>query len=52
MAIGMYHCEYCGVMVLAGLPHPSDDDVRFQGLEPYGEWIERTKNETKAEQIR
>lgn len=20
--IGMYHCPYCGAMVLAGLPHP------------------------------
>lgn len=21
--IGMYHCPYCGMMVLAALPHPS-----------------------------
>ncbi len=35
--IGMYHCEFCGAMVIAGLPHPTDDDVRFTGLTPYGE---------------
>lgn len=33
--IGMYHCPDCGAMVLAGVPHPSDDDVLDQGLEPY-----------------
>lgn len=30
--IGMFHCPYCGEMVLAGLPHPNefftlDDDL-------------------------
>lgn len=25
--IGMYHCPWCGMMVLAGLPHPDPDDV-------------------------
>lgn len=32
--IGMYHCPYCGMMVLAGLPHlspsaPADQDPRY-----------------------
>lgn len=22
MPIGMYHCPYCGAMVIAGVPHP------------------------------
>jgi hypothetical protein len=34
--IGMYHCEYCGAMVIAGLPHPSDAEVYCQGDTPYG----------------
>jgi DNA-binding LacI/PurR family transcriptional regulator len=29
--IGMYHCEYCGAMVLAGLPHPTDEQVKEAG---------------------
>lgn len=33
--LGMYHCEYCGVMVIAGLTHPNDDDVRDQGILAY-----------------
>lgn len=33
--IGMYHCPSCGMMVVAGCPHPSDEDVEFVGLEPY-----------------
>jgi hypothetical protein len=33
--IGMFHCPDCGAMVLAGYPHPSDADVREQGIEPY-----------------
>ncbi len=37
LPIGMYHCEFCGVMVIAGLPHPDDEDVRFMGVIPYGE---------------
>ncbi len=37
-AIGMYHCEYCGAMVVAGFPHPSDEDVReYQGIPAYGD---------------
>ena len=33
--IGMYHCPDCGAMVLAGYPHPADEDVREQGIEPH-----------------
>jgi len=33
--IGMYHCPDCGAMVLAGYPHPDDESVREQGLEPF-----------------
>lgn len=37
-AIGMYHCPDCGVMVLAGLIHPNDAEVRgIYGLTPYAE---------------
>ncbi len=35
--IGMYHCPYCGAMVLAGLKHPTDEDVRFTGIPAYGD---------------
>jgi hypothetical protein len=35
--IGMYHCEFCGAMVIAGLPHPTDEQIREQGDVPYGE---------------
>ena len=34
--IGMFHCPECGAMVLAGLPHPTDENVLEQGIEPYG----------------
>lgn len=37
LPIGMYHCEFCGVMLIAGLPHFNDEDVRFVGVVPYGE---------------
>lgn len=28
--IGMYHCPDCGIMVLAGFPHPTDEQCREQ----------------------
>ena len=37
LPMGMYHCPYCGAMVLAGLPHPTDEDVRFTGIPAYGD---------------
>jgi hypothetical protein len=37
LPLGMYHCEYCGAMVIAGLPHPTDEQVREQGDIPYCE---------------
>ena len=33
--LGMYHCEYCGAMVIAGLSHPTDEQVREAGDIPY-----------------
>jgi hypothetical protein len=41
LPIGMYHCEYCGAMVIAGLSHPTDEQIREQGDIPYKElkWI-------------
>jgi len=36
--LGMYHCPDCGAMVVAGVPHPSDEEVKeFQGITPYGD---------------
>ena len=35
--IGMYHCEYCGNMELAGLPHSTDEQVKEMGGVPYGD---------------
>lgn len=35
--IGIYHCEYCFAMVLAGMPHPTDKDVKEQGDIPYAD---------------
>jgi hypothetical protein len=34
LPIGMYHCPDCGVMVIAGLAHPTDEECRFQ----FDEW--------------
>ena len=42
MPIGMYHCGWCGAMVIAGLPHPSDESVREGGSTPY---IDQLKEE-------
>lgn len=37
-SLGMYHCPDCGAMVVAGVPHPSDEEVKeFQGITPYGD---------------
>lgn len=35
-AIGMYHCPDCGVMVVARVAHPTDEDCKFvvRGWEP------------------
>ena len=41
--IGMYHCEYCGTMVIAGLPHPSDKAVEEVGDVPYKALTKRKK---------
>ena len=45
--IGMYHCPYCGVMCVAGLPHPSpsapppfDQDPRYP-LDDYEDEYQR-----------
>jgi hypothetical protein len=43
--IGMYHCEFCGAMVLAGVPHPSDEDVREQGIPAYGDESELDRHQ-------
>lgn len=43
--MGMYHCEFCGAMVLAGFSHSSDEDVREQGVQSYGEWIKSLGND-------
>lgn len=33
--IGMYHCPACGMMVVAGVPHPpAEDDFDYEGPEP------------------
>jgi hypothetical protein len=34
--IGMYHCPYCGVMVVAGMPHPDVQRLkpRHQATDP------------------
>ena len=37
LPIGMCHCEYCGAMVIAGLLHPTDEQIREQGDIPYKE---------------
>jgi hypothetical protein len=44
LPIGMYHCEYCGTMVIAGLPHPTDEQVREVGDIPYKEMDNRNLN--------
>jgi hypothetical protein len=33
--LGMFHCPTCSNMVIAGLPHPSDEDVDFMGGQVY-----------------
>jgi hypothetical protein len=33
--LGMYHCEYCGTMVITGLTHPTDKQVEDMGDIPY-----------------
>lgn len=35
--LGMFHCEHCGNIVIAGLPHPTDKDIRKAGGVPYCE---------------
>jgi hypothetical protein len=35
--LGMYHCRYCGSMVLVGVPHP---DYRYDGMQPGGELVD------------
>jgi len=36
--LGMYHCPYCGTMLVAGFSHPSDKALReIMGEIPYGE---------------
>jgi len=35
ISMGMYHCEYCGAMVIAGLLHPTDNQVIEAGDIPY-----------------
>jgi len=35
LPMGMYHCEYCGAMVIAGLLHPTDKQVQEAGDIPY-----------------
>ena len=35
LPMGMYHCEYCGAMVIAGLLHPTDEQVQEAGDIPY-----------------
>lgn len=37
--IGQYHCEACGMMVVAGLPHPSPNEREIQHpLYPIGHY--------------
>lgn len=31
-AFGMYHCNYCGEMVLAGVPHTDYRDVDYSAV--------------------
>lgn len=42
--LGQYHCEYCGAMVVAGVPHPDyrDDDppVGVEGPNVDHAWID------------
>ena len=36
--LGMYHCPYCGTMLVVGFAHPSDKALRvIMGEIPYGE---------------
>lgn len=30
LPIGMYHCRYCGTMVVAGVPHPDYKDIEAE----------------------
>ena len=39
LPMGMYHCPECGAMVLAGMEHPSDEDVRATGMDAYKEQV-------------
>ena len=43
--IGMYHCEYCCAMVIAGLPHPTDAQIREQGDIPYSDLKNEKENQ-------
>jgi len=33
LPIGMYHCPYCGMMVIAGLPHPKEVNMDIDKID-------------------
>jgi hypothetical protein len=45
--IGQFHCEYCGAMVMAGMPHidyaPDERVITLENLTSIFEWCEPSK---------